>query len=128
MKQVKRIRARSFEASTPEEFDSKFNEISDELIEEGVTPEKPQKDGDMYHIYYTYFDTVPESAKETYELEGHRYYCKDCPFFQLGENRKRRSAGCSREVEPNAVDYTPACEMFYTLLAKGAIKAREDER
>ena len=126
MKEVKRTRARSFTAETPEEFDEKYNMISDELTEAGITPTQPQKDGEMYHIFYSYTERVAESAKETYELAGNRYYCKDCPFFKLGENRKRRSAGCSKDIEPNAVDYTPACEMFYTLLAKGAIKARED--
>ena len=127
MKEVKRTRARSFTAETPEEFDEKYNMISDELSEMGITMVKPEKDGSMYHIFYTYMEKEAESAKEAYELAGNRYYCKDCPFFKLGENRKHRSAGCSKNIEPNAVDYTPACEMFYTLLAKGAIKAREDK-
>ena len=126
MKEVKRTRSRSFTAETPEEFDEKYNMISDELSEMGITMGKPERDGSMYHIFYTYMEMEAESAKETYELAGNRYYCKDCPFFKLGENKKHRSAGCSKDIEPNAVDYTPACEMFYTLLAKGAIKARED--
>ena len=53
MKEVKRTRARSFTAETPEEFDEKYNMISDELTEAGITPTQPQKDGEMYHIFYS---------------------------------------------------------------------------
>ena len=125
MKTITKRRSRSFKATTPEEYDKYYADICDELADKGVTSDKPEKDGDMYHIYYSYSVQVAESAKEEYELKGFWYYCKDCPWFGKSGDGRRRSAGCTKDVQ-NAVDYTPACEMFYTMLANGSIKPREE--
>ena len=123
MKTVTKKRSRSFKAKTPEEFDRRYADICDELAEYDF--DKPEKDGDMYHVYYTYTERIAESAKETYELKGLAYYCKDCPWFGKSADKRRSSTGCTKGVQ-NAVDYTCACEMFYTMLANGTIKPREE--
>lgn len=123
MKTVTKKRSRSFKAKTPEEFDRRYADICDELAE--YETGKPEKDGDMYHVYYTYTERIAESAKETYELKGLTYYCKDCPWFDRSADKRRSSKGCTKGVQ-NAVDYTCACEMFYTMLANGTITPREE--
>ena len=86
MKTVTKKRSRSFKAKTPEEFDRRYADICDELAE--YETGKPEKDGDMYHVYYTCTERIAESAKETYELKGLTYYCKDCPWFDKNADKK----------------------------------------
>ena len=45
--------------------------------------------------------------------------------FDRSADKRRSSKGCTKGVQ-NAVDYTCACEMFYTMLANGTIKPREE--
>ena len=125
MKTITKKRSRSFKASTPQEFDKYYADICDELADEGISSDKPEKDGTMYHIYYSYTVQVAENAREEYELRGLKYYCKDCPWFGKSADKRRSSTGCTKGVQ-NAVDYTCACEMFYTMLANGTIKPREE--
>ena len=124
MREIERTRSRSFTAKTPAEFDKQYNRIADELTQDGIVPGRPEKDGSMYHVFYSYTELVPENAKEMCELDGRKFYCKDCPYFDLGKNNKCKSVGCTLDIEHNAVDYTPACEMFYNQYAKGEVKPR----
>ena len=126
MKEFTMTHSKSFIAKTPEEYDEKYNSISDSLVEKGyqLHDDEPKESNNMYHIYYSYKIQVAESAREEYELRGERYYCKDCPFFKVSEDKRRKGAGCTRNVDERAVDYTPACNLFYDLYAKGEIEPR----
>lgn len=125
MKTVRKLRCRSIEAHSAAEYDELYAKLADEFAEQGITPTE-EPDGHLCtHFKWQVSEQIAETPREIYELQGLTYYCKDCPYFELGKNRKCKSKGCTKNVQ-NAVDFTPACEMFYTMLANGSIKARED--
>ena len=123
MKIIRQRKCRTVSANGPEDFDEKFNAVSLEL---GTDAELKWEETKPYtvHLIYTEVTKVAETMKEEYEeVLGEKYYCIQCPYFELGKNRKESSKGCTKD-NPLAVDYTPACELFYKELAQGLIKPR----
>ena len=122
MKIVTRTKCRTISARTSKEFDRKFNEATMELEDVELRWDTAPN---TVHLLYTVTEKIAEIVKEEYEeILGERYYCKDCPYFKRGKNKRCGSQGCEKEVDRNAVDYTPACELFYKELAQGKIKPR----
>jgi len=122
MKIIKCNQCRTVSAGTPEEFDEKFNEASAEL----GTGVKLRWEAAPFtvHLLYTEVKRIAETVKEEYEeIRGIKYYCKDCPHFDKCQDKRCGSKGCLLGVQ-NAVDYTPACELFYEELAQGRLKPR----
>ena len=96
MKTVTKKRSRSFKAKTPEEFDRRYADICDELAEYDF--DKPEKDGDMYHVYYTYTERIAESADAA--VKGARRECRTqwtTPVRVRCSTRCLRTARSSRE-------------------------------
>lgn len=122
MKKYMRHYCRTVQAKSEQAFDKRFAQVSEELQEKDVELVWDST-GMCVHFHYTEPVYVPESVKEEYELKGCSYHCKDCPYFIKGKNGKYKSAGCM--YEPDAVDYTEACEKFYREMATGKIKPVE---
>lgn len=76
MKTINENRSRSFTATTPEEYDRCYADISHALAVEGFTGGKPEEDQNgMYHVFYSYPVRVPETVADEFELKGIKYYC-----------------------------------------------------
>ena len=110
---------KTISASTPEEYDRLFNEFCKDLTDAEV------HDWSAFcsTIRYREKQLVPENLADELELRGEVYYCKDCPYFIKGEDGNHRCKGCSKHI-PNAVDYTPACELFLNDYVHGKVKPR----
>ena len=113
--QQKTIKARS-----ADEYDKLFNEFCKDLPSEAEI-----HDWSAYcsTIRYREEMVVPESLADELKLRGEEYHCIDCPYFAPGKNKRCRSEGCTKGV-PNAVDYTPACELFLSDYVQGKVKPR----
>lgn len=111
----------------PSEFEAKYNDAMKSLfgMEVQVDLDTAREKGFLAYLRYKVKSKVPESIRDEYELDGKAYYCKDCPFFKRGKNKACRSAGCSKDIIRNAVDFTCACDTFYELLKEGKIEANE---
>ena len=121
MKIVMRKKCRTVSAKTPAAFDEEFNEATLEL---GTDIElKWEQAPNTVHIIYTEREQVPETLSETLALRGERYFCKDCPYSEKGENGRCGIQGCKKGV-PDVVDYTPACDIFLKDLIQGRVKRR----
>ena len=124
-KEVER-KMKTIQASSSAEFDAKYNEASKEL---SIVEEEWEhwSNGVMcVHLIYTKEKLVPESLEEEFKLRGEHYYCKDCPFFKKGKNKRCKSVGCKYSPYGTAADFNPACEYFYKQLINGKIGPVED--
>jgi len=121
MKIVTRTKCKTVTAKSVSDFDRKFNKATEELGQVEL-----EWDGRMtVHMLYEETVRIAENTKEEYEeIRDIHYYCKNCPHFKLGKNRRCSSEGCELNVDERAKDFTPACELFYEELASGSIKAR----
>lgn len=119
MRVIARKRVRTVQANDPDEFDKMFNEASDELAENV----KLQWDTAPMCVHFIYEEPVkiPETVADEFELQGIKYYCKDCPNFQKGKNKRCRSQGCKYAEYGTVADFTPACEWFYKQVLQGKI-------
>lgn len=123
MKIITRTKCRTVSATNPEDFDEKFNEAT-LALGNGVEL-KWETAPFTVHLLYKETERFAETAKEEYEeIRGLCYKCKACSHFKLGKDARYRSEGCLIHVDDNAVDNTPACELFYEELAAGKIKPR----
>lgn len=123
MKIITRKKSKTIHASTPDAFDRKFQQASETITEnvELVWDAAPM----TVHFIYDEVVKIPETLAEKFELDGLQYYCKDCPNFVKGKNRKYKGQGCT--LVDGRVDFSPACELFYRELMDGKIKLiRED--
>lgn len=125
MKVLTRKTSRTVCATSAEDFDRKFNEVSESL---GSDAELVWDTAPMtVHFIYKEKVRIPETVKEEYEeILGEHFFCRQCPYAIRGKDGRNGIKGCSKHVRENVVDYDSACEMFYKELAQGKIKPRED--
>lgn len=119
MKTVTRKKILTVQANTAEEFDREFNEASESL---GYSVELKWDAAPMcVHFIYEETDKIPETCEDEFELQGIKYYCKDCPNMLKGKNRREKSHGCKYAEFGTVKDFTPACEYFYRQVLQGKI-------
>jgi hypothetical protein len=124
MKVITRKRVRTVQADDADEFDRKFNAVSDELTEDA----KLQWDTApmCVHFIYEEQEKVPETVADEFELQGIKYYCKDCPNMIKGKSKRERSHGCKYAEYGTVKDFTPACEWLYKMIVQGKVIPEED--
>ena len=56
---------------------------------------------------------VPEDVLELFELmDGESHYCKECPYFSIPSDKRKRWGSCTLKIEKTKSD-SRACEHFY---------------
>ena len=90
MKTNVRTRMKTIQAKTAEEFDRLFNEANDELKDVELRWDTAPM---CVHLIYKEEILEPETLAEEFELRGEHYYCKDCPFFKRGKDKRCKSVG-----------------------------------
>ena len=121
MKKNTITKCRTVTAVKAEDFDREFDRVSKEL---GSAELRWDTAPMCVHFITTETEYIPETLREEYELRGEKFYCKDCPFMEKPTDGRKRSGGCKYDIQPNAADYTPACEEFYHKHAAGEIKQK----
>lgn len=119
MEKIRKKKILTVQATTADEFDRKFNEASDKLS--GNAELKWDTAPMCVHFIYEEVEEKPETVAEEFELQGIKYYCKDCPHLQKGKNKRLKSHGCEYAEYGTVTDFTPACEFFYKQVLQGKI-------
>ena len=114
----------TIEAENRAEFDRLANEASRE--HPGAVREWHEGRGLSMTLVYKETILTPETVADEFELQGIKYYCKDCPNFQKGKNKRCKSQGCKYAEFGTVTDFTPACEWFYKQVLQGKIVPEED--
>ena len=125
MKIINRKKIKTIHSSDPEEFDALFNEASEQMSADYtlIWDAAPM----TVHFIYEELERIAESYHDEFVLEGKNYYCKDCPYFQRGKNKRLRSKGCKFGEFGEVKDFTPACELFCKKVKEGKLKPVEDK-
>ena len=113
---------KTIQEHTAAAFDEKYNKANEEL---NVVEEKWDTAPMCVHLIYEEQKLVPETLSEEFELRGEHYYCKDCPYFIRGKNKRCKSIGCKYSPYGTAADFNPACEYFFKQLINGKIEPVE---
>ena len=109
-------------------FDIRLNEKVREL--KAYNPKVKFSDSVPFyaHISYVVNETIPETVAEASEIEGVRFVCAQCPYFepartQDGEIDHRHNYGDCPHAEIGRVKKTePACDRLYQLIKEGDVR------
>lgn len=123
MKEITRNKARTVRADNAEEFDRLFNKASAELPSSAELVWDPSPM--CVHFIYTDTEKIPETVKDEYELKGITYCCRNCPYLEKDEDRRKRRHACKYAVYGEVFEDEPACERFYRELNAGLLKPEE---
>lgn len=124
MKKVPTRKVKTIQASTASEFDAEFNDFCENVTSDVELQWDPAPM--CVHLVYTEEKMVPETLEEEFELRGEKYYCKDCPFFERGKNKRCKSVGCKYSPYGTAAEFNRACEYFFKQLVNGKIEPVND--
>ena len=111
------------QASDPGHFDRAFNIAA----EDHPDAELKWHEGLCVSFIYEERKQTAETVAEEFELQGIKYYCKDCPNMMRGANKRERSHGCKYAEFGTVKDFTPACEHFYRMVMQGKLKPIGEE-
>ena len=123
MRQEITLRVKTIQASTSEEFDRKFNKAVKQLEDVELKWDTAPM---CVHLLYKETVQIPETLAEEFGLRGEHYFCKDCPAFKRGKNKRCKSVGCKYSPYGTAAEFNPACEYFYKQLLNGKWEPVED--
>lgn len=124
MKVITKKKIRTVQATSATEFDRQFNEASEELSSSAEL--KWDAAPMCVHFIYEVEEQIPETVSDEFELQGIKYYCKDCPYLNKGKNKRQRSHGCKYAEFGTVTDFTPACEFFLKKVLNGEIEPEVD--
>ena len=111
MKEVVKKRVLTVSADDFEAFDKLYNETSDRLAR--YEPETKDLDALTTRFYYTVPEKVAEDLADDFDLHHESPKCADCPFLEIGDDRRRKWFPCPYANYGQACINSPACEVFY---------------
>ena len=111
MKEVVKKRVLTVSADDFEAFDRLYNETSDRLAR--YEPETKDLDALTTRFYYTVPEKVAEDLADDFDLHHESPKCADCPFLEIGDDRRRKWFPCPYANYGQACISSPACEVFY---------------
>ena len=111
MKEVVKKRVLTVSADDFEAFDRLYNETSDRLAR--YEPETKDLDALTTRFYYTVPEKVAEDLADDFDLHHESPKCADCPFLEIGDDRRRKWFPCPYANYGQAYIDSPACEVFY---------------
>lgn len=126
MLQRQTIGVKTIKSDDPFDFDSRLNSFIKSLDKKGIFYEVKVDPTAGLLAFVTYKETVmiAEDIAEEYELAGERHTCKDCPFYVVSTDGRRKYTRCGNHklVGKN----TPCCDWFYEALDDGRIELRKE--
>lgn len=92
-----------------------FNEKMQELME--MKP-RFERDGNVFLIFYTVEEIVPEGLAEEMELQGIKHVCAECEHFKVPLNRHGQPDGRKKKIlceraHQLATPGDRVCDIFY---------------
>lgn len=106
-----------------EELNARVMELS------GYRPVVSFHDSDplFARISYTISKSIPENARDEYELKGVIYKCEDCPMFSPivkkdgTEDRRLTYGECEHCEMGRTYKDNPACDYLFTMIRNGRV-------
>lgn len=111
MKEVVKKRVITVSANDFDEFDRLYNETSDKLAK--YDPETKDLDRLTTRFYYEVPEKIAEDLEDDFNLHHESPKCADCPFLEIGDDRRRKWFPCPYSTYGQACIDSPACEVFY---------------
>lgn len=115
---------KAIHGNTPEETAALFNEAMAELSSQNPTFER---DGNLFWIFYTQNEHVPESLAEAYELRGEGKKCNACPYCMREQKAdgtadlRKKWAICASDGHRINLE-SGACDTYYEAMERRAKK------
>lgn len=119
MKIITRKKCVTVSEQSAEDFDRRFDEVSRSLPKSAELKwdTKPM----CVHFIYEEDEKMPESVMDEYELQGLLYKCRNCPYLDKDQDRRKKKHPCKYSEYGIAYDDSPACEVFYKALRAGKL-------
>ena len=121
MKTVERKHRRVIECANGKEYENLFEKTMDELAKfSPVVIDKLNAEGHCSYIEWIETYTVPENIRDEYLLQDVRYTCRQCPFYAVNPDGRKRYHDCDRvghKVYPGDL----ACLYLYQRVAEGEV-------
>lgn len=121
---VNKTAVRVVAASNPEDFETKLNSVLEELA--GCKTELVFNLNAGFCAYITYTNTkqIPETVEDEYELAGIRFYCYECPMYEIPFDGRIKYTDCKNGNKCKAGDC--ACEWLYREVKAGHISIERE--
>ena len=111
MKERTRNRVLTISAKSYEEFDQLYNETADRLAR--YEPETKDLDALTTRFYYKETESIAENLADDFEEHHMCPTCADCPFLEIGNDRRRKWFPCQYSTYGQTNIDSRACEVFY---------------
>lgn len=115
-------RHKTLEIRDPAEFDSQLEKLLAEV--EDMHPETYRffdaSVGHCAYIKWVEHIREPEDARDRAALQGNRYVCGECPFFQLQKDRRIKHTVCNNGIR--TWYEKAACLDLYERIERGEIE------
>lgn len=111
MKEREHRRVCTISAKTFDEFDSLYNETADRLAK--FDPEVRDIDALSARFYYTETEKISESLADDFSQHHQSCTCADCPFLEIGNDRRRKWFTCPYASHGETRIDSEACDHFY---------------
>lgn len=115
-------------SDTPEEFEKLYNDKMTLLSEYNPKATIDLSDGFKAVIQYETVKEEIETIKDKYNLEGIRYFCRECPLHDIEKDSRRKWVSCRySETNETHLDHE-CCEYFYEQLKLGLVRPGEPNK
>ena len=85
-------------------------------------------EGLIARIEYTEKESTPESLGDEYEVQGARFTCQDCPYFEPvrkadgTEDGRAKWGGCEHKDLGRTYKDSAACDYLFTQIRNGRVR------
>lgn len=111
MKEVRRKVHKTIKTETPSEFDRQINEILANENEPDISVHSVVPF--LAYCTWSYYEYIPETIEDEYELKGVVFYCGDCPYLDNTSGLwNQKIFPCKRLGRKTLVD-SRACTWYY---------------
>lgn len=113
------LKVKVVQAESAEEFERKLNVVLKNVLKPQIT-----WNHNMGHCaYVTYVETVEtlEDVSDIFHRDGVYYHCRNCPFFDLPNDKRFKRGAC--RISPSGVAWkdSEACTFLYKQLLSGEL-------
>ena len=126
MRYVKKSYQVTVLADTPEEYDSRMNEIFAKASQIKSITDKDIPNKFCSTVRFEYTDDIPETIKEKYEKAGTRFFCGDCKFYVKPDKGNVKYTTC-QHGESRCRFNNLACDFFYEMIEAGEDMRRHED-
>ena len=112
---------------TASDFQRELNKTVKELAEFNPKVKFNDTLGFCAYIEYQPEEIIKtESVRDEFALEGVYYHCRNCPYFEVPQDRRVKWGKCKYSTTGKSHKDHEACELFYKWVKQNAVEIIED--